>query len=370
MSGAGGAWREHNMEHGVDLDRLVDTTRLQAWLDEHVPGLGDGPLQLGLVHGGTSNIILSLDRGGPTMVLRRTPPDPPQASVKAIEREATVLSALGGTAVPHPRVYGKCFDHEVMGASFYVMERVDGWAPELNERNCRFNPPFDRLPHKRDLAFAMMDGLVHLANVDYIGAGLATFGRPEGFLERQVDRWGSQLESYKTTYRNYGGREIPGLVNVAEWLRANIPTGSAPGILHGDYGFPNVMFAHEPPARLAAMIDWELATIGDPLLDVGWYLNAFRDAREPERVPASTYFDPTEFPTRQELAAYYAAGTGRDIADLDYYLVLAMYKGACIVEYKVAAAMDGLLSKAMGDMFLQLVLDNAAEAEKIVRWNS
>jgi aminoglycoside phosphotransferase (APT) family kinase protein len=358
------------MNHGIDLDALVDKSRLQLWLDEHVPELGGGALELGLVHGGTSNIILSLHRGGPQMVLRRTPPDPPKASVKAIEREATVLSALGGSCVPHPHVYGKCFDHSVMGASFYVMERVDGWAPELNDRNCSFNPPFDTMPHKRDLAFAMLDGLVQLANVDYIEVGLANFGKPEGFLQRQVDRWGQQLESYKTIYQNYQGRDIPGLDYVADWLRSNIPQGGAAGILHGDYGFPNVMFAHRAPARLAAMIDWELATIGDPLLDVGWYLNAFRDEREPDVVPASTYFDPADFPTRQELATRYCAGTGRDTSQLDYYLVLALYKGACIVEYKVAAAMDGILSRDIGDMFIKFVLDNTSEAEKIARWNS
>jgi aminoglycoside phosphotransferase (APT) family kinase protein len=358
------------MNQQIDLDALVDKPGLQRWLDEQVPDLGDGALEIGLVHGGTSNIILSLNRGGPDMVLRRTPPSPPKASTKAIEREATVLSALGGSSVPHPHVYGKCFDHSVMGASFYVMERVDGWAPELNERNCTFNPPFDKMPHKRDLAFAMLDGLIHLANVDYIAAGLADFGKPEGFLQRQVDRWRQQLESYKTTYKNYQGRHIPGLDYVASWLRANTPRGGAPGILHGDYGFPNVMFAHRAPARLAAMIDWELATIGDPLLDVGWYLNAFRDEREPDVVPASAYFDPTDFPTRQELAAHYSAGTGRDTRHLDYYLVLALYKGACIVEYKVAAAMDGILSREIGDMFVKFVLDNAREAEKIARWNS
>jgi len=356
--------------HNFDLDTVIDKAKLQAWLDTNIPELGTGPLDVQLLHGGTSNIIVTLNRGGKTVVLRRTPPNPPKASIKAIEREATVLSALGGSSVPHPHVYGKCFDPEVMGASFYVMERVEGWAPELNDRACSFNPPFDQMPHKAQLAYAMVDGLIHLAKVDYKAVGLEGFGKPDGFLERQVDRWGQQLESYKTTYKNYQGREIPGLAYVADWLRNNIPEGSAPGIIHGDYGFPNVMFANDLPVRLAAMIDWELATIGDPLMDIGVYLGAFRDAREPDVVPAPTYFDPTDFPTRQELAAHYAKGTGRDVSNLDYYLVLALYKGACIVEYKVAAAMDGILSKEIGDMFVQFVLDSVSEAEKIARWNS
>lgn len=358
------------MKQKLDLDALVNIPNLSRWLDVHVPSLGSGPLQVELVHGGTSNVILSLNRGGQTLVLRRPPNNPPPGSVKAIEREATLLSALGGTTVPHPLVYGKCTDPAVIGASFYVMERVDGWAPALDVRVTTFNAPFNAGPLKADLAYAMVDGLIALANVDYKAVGLEGFGKPEGFLERQVDRWQSQLESYTTTYKNYQGRDIPGLDYVRDWLRTHIPAASAPAILHGDYGFPNVMFCHDAPARLAAMIDWELSTIGDPLVDLGWYLNAFRDERDPANNPRSTYFDAENFPTRQQLAAHYAAGTGRSVANLDYYMVLALFKGACICEYKVAAALDGLQSEAIGAMFTTFVLDNVAEAERIARWNS
>jgi len=353
----------------IDLEALVVAERLQPWLDTHIPALGSEPLKARLISGGTSNVIIALDRGGPTMVMRRPPADPPPGSAKAVEREATLLAALGSTAVPHPRVRGRCFDPEVIGSSFYVMDLVEGWAPELNQRNCRFRPPFDQPPLQGDLASAMIDGLVALANVDYHAIGLQGFGKPEGFLQRQVDRWGSQLAGYAKTYRHYRPRDIPGLAEVAHWLRHHIPAGSEPGILHGDYGFPNVMFRRDAPARLAAMIDWELATIGDPLLDLGWYLGGFRDAREPGVTPAPTYFDAARFPLRQELAARYARGTGRDVSGLDYYLVLALYKGACILEYKVAAAMDGQVSREMGQMFDRFVLDNTSEALKIARWN-
>lgn len=357
------------MMDGAMLAGLVRAERLRPWLDAHIPALGDGPLQARLISGGTSNVIIGLTRGGPTMVMRRPPAEPPPGSAKAIEREATLLSALGATAVPHPRVHGKCFDPEVIGASFYVMDLVDGWAPELNQRNCRFKPPFDAAEHLPQLAYAMVDGLIALANVDYRAIGLEGFGKPQGFLERQVDRWGSQLAGYAQTYRNYRSRDIPGLAEVAQWLRHNIPASGAPGLLHGDYGFPNVMYRHDTPPRLAAMIDWDLSTLGDPLLDIGWYLLAFRDEREPAVIPAPTYFDAARFPTRQQLAAHYAQGTGRDVRQLDYYLVLALYKGACILEYKVAAAMDGQMSAEMGAMFDRFVLDNASEALKLVRWN-
>jgi aminoglycoside phosphotransferase (APT) family kinase protein len=355
----------------IDIDALVRREKLQPWLDDNIPELGSGPLSAKLISGGTSNVIIALNRGGEkTLVMRRPPADPPPGSKKAVEREATLLSALNATRVPHPHVYGKCFDPELIGSSFYIMELVDGWAPELNNRNCLFNPPFDREPLIGQLAYAMVDGLIALANVDYLAIGLKDFGKPDGFLERQVDRWGSQLAGYVDTYKNYQGREIPGLDRVADWLRNNIPTGSKAGLIHGDYGFPNVMFCHDEPPRLAAMIDWELATVGDPLLDIGWYFQGFRDEREPDVIPRTTYFDASKFPTRQELAAYYAKGTGRDTRHLDYYMVLAMYKGACILEYKVAAAMDGQMSKEMGEMFDKFVLDNAAEAVKLVEWNS
>lgn len=354
----------------IDIDALVHKDRLEPWLDQHIPELGSGPLNARLISGGTSNVILGLNRGRDiTMVMRRPPADPPPGSKKAVEREATLLTALNKTDVPHPHVYGSCFDPEIIGSSFYVMELVDGWAPELNNLNCKFKPPFDQSPLIEQLAYAMTDGLIALANVDYRAIGLDGFGKPDGFLERQVERWGSQLAGYKTTYKNYQGREIPGLAKVADWLQKNIPSAAKPALMHGDYGFPNVMFRHDEP-RLAAMIDWELATVGDPMLDIGWYLNGFRDEREPDVVPRNTYFDSTKFPTRQELAAYWAKGTQRDISQLDYYLVLALYKGTCILEYKVAAAMDGLMSKEMGEMFNKLVLNGAYEAAKIVDWNS
>lgn len=353
-----------------DIDVLVRQERLEPWLDANIPELGDGPLEAKLISGGTSNVIIALNRGGTTLVMRRPPADPPPGSKRTIEREATLLSALAPTDVPHPRVHGKCFDPELIGASFYLMDLVDGWAPELNNRNCLFNPPFDQPELMPDLAYAMVDGLVALANVDYRAVGLDSFGKPDGFLERQVERWWSQLAGYVETYKNYPGREIPGLAQVAEWLRHNTPKGSKPGLIHGDYGFPNVMFCHDQPARLAAMIDWELATVGDPLLDIGWYLHGFCDERDPHVIPQTTYFDAAKFPTRQQLAMHYAKGSGRDVGNLDYYMVLALYKGACILEYKVAAAMDGQMSKEMGEMFDKFVFDNAAEAIKIVRWNS
>jgi aminoglycoside phosphotransferase (APT) family kinase protein len=347
------------------LAGLVDEARLTAWLDEHVPSLGDGPLQASMIHGGTSNVILSLDRGGATVVLRRPPAVPPPNSEKAVLREARVLEALNGTAVPHPYCHGRCEDPSVIGAPFYVMELVPGWAAELRDGRIHHRPPFDKAPYEYGIPYAMVDGLVALANVDHEAVGLKDFGKHENFLERQVDHWDSQLRSYEALY-DYPGRELPGYDLAQSWLRRNIPTTFEPGIIHGDVGTPNALFADDPPARLTALIDWELSTIGDPLIDLAWLCTALRDERTPGVMPEKALYTAENMPTRQELARYYAAGTGRDVSDFDYYLVLAMFKAGCILEYKVAQSAAGILSKETGVFFSALVAANFAEAERLI----
>ena len=195
-----------------------------------------------------------------------------------------MLKVLASSDVPHPRFHAYCEDDGVIGAPFYLMSMVDGWLGYVEGRENP--PPFNSPEHKRQQAYALVDGIVRLAKVDYLAAGLNDFGRPEGFLERQVGRWLSLLASYKES-ENYAGREIPGLSYAADWLRANTPNvASAPGIIHGDYSFANALFERAPPLRLSAMIDWELTTIGDPLLDLGWCYMHFADATRQRRPPA------------------------------------------------------------------------------------
>ncbi|MET0362111.1 MAG: phosphotransferase, partial [Sphingobium sp.] len=166
---------------------------------------------------------------------------------------------------------------------------------------------------------------------------------------------------------DYPGRHIPGYELTRDWLRANVPDGFKAGIIHGDVGTPNALFAFDRPARLTALIDWELSTIGDPLLDLAWFTNALRDENAPTETPAKSLYNSQNWPTRQEMARYYAAGTGRDIKDFDYYAILAMYKGGCILEYKVAQAAKGILTQETGALFSRLVLENFAYAEKLIR---
>lgn len=345
---------------------LADPERLAVWLDANIPELGGGPLRIEQLHGGTSNVILTLNRGGNDMVLRRPPAVPPPGSEKSILREARVLTALNGTPVPHPHCFGVCADPDVIGAPFYVMERVQGWAAELRNERIHHRAPFDAAPSEYGIAYAMVDGLVALANLDYKAAGLEDFGRADGFLERQVDRWASQLNSYPGLY-GYTYRDIPGFTYARDWLRANIPDDFRAGIIHGDVGTPNALFAFDRPARLTALIDWELSTIGDPLIDLAWFTNKLRDEDRPDEVDPHALYNIANFPTRQELARYYAAGTGRDLSNFDYYCVLALYKGGCILEYKVAQSAAGILSPEAGRMFDRLVLSNFAKAEALCR---
>jgi aminoglycoside phosphotransferase (APT) family kinase protein len=352
----------------ADLDRLAPVGPLTEWLDAHVPQLGNGPLRRSVLSGGTSNVVLTLDRGVGPMVMRRPPAVPPPGAEKGVLREARILTALGTTEVPHPACHGSCADPGVVGAPFYVMEKVQGWAPNLRDEKIHNEPPFDTMPYEYGIPFAIVDGLIALANVDHEAIGLGDYGKPGPFLQRQVDRWAGQLASYKQRY-GYQGRELPGYAATEDWLRAKVLPNEVRGIIHGDVGTPNMMFRHGPPARLAAMIDWELSTIGDPMLDMGWFTGSLRDEDEPDKVFPTALNDPAHFPTRQELGRYYCAGTGRDIRDFDYFSILAKFKSGCLLEYKVAQAEAGILSREVGRFFARIVeqcfLDTARMVERL-----
>ncbi len=339
----------HNLAELAPIGPLTD------WLDMHVPELGNGPLATTILSGGTSNVVLTIDRGEGPMVLRRPPAVPPPGAEKGVLREARILTALGQTDVPHPHCYGACADAEVIGRPFYVMEMVKGWAPNLRDEKIHNEPPFDRMPYIYGIPFAIIDGLIKLANVDHVAIGLGDYGKPGKFLERQVDRWAGQLAGYTDRYAGYKGRSFPGYTETEEWLRGNVPANEVTGIIHGDVGTPNMMFHHGPPPRLAAMIDWELSTIGDPMIDLGWFTGGMRDEDDPDKVFPTALQNPSLFPTKQELARYYCAGTGRNFRDYEYFSLLAKFKSGCLLEYKVAAAEAGQLPKDVGRFFARIV---------------
>src|SRR6185369_3963003 len=295
----------------ADADRvqgLIDAEKLARWMDaQKLPGAGS-PIEARFVTGGASNELFEIRRGDARMALRRPPRKVPKGRNETMMREYRVLAALRDTDVPHSRVLGACDDPDVIGAAFYVMEFVDGWSPMSTPG--QWPAPFDADHEaRRGLAFELVDGIAKLARVDWRAHGLEGFGKPEGFHERQVDRWLAHLAACKI-------RELPGLDDAAAWLRTHKPTTWRPGIIHGDYQFANVMFRHGAPARLAAIVDWEMATIGDPLLDLAWVVMGWPNPDE-ERTGAG-YVDYGGMPSREELLERYSRLSGLPVDEMDY----------------------------------------------------
>lgn len=327
--------------HNKDWASLIDPSRLADWMDAH--GLGTGEISgMTPLAGGTQNILLRLRRDDREYVLRRPTRHPRAHSNATMLREARVLRALAGTSVPHPELIAVCEDVDVLGAAFYLMEPVDG-----------FNPTLGRLPepHAGDpalrhcMGLAMVDGIVALGAIDIQAADLADFGQIENFLERQVSRWYAQLRGYADYAGWPGAQAIPGVDAVAAWLEANQPPAFQPGVLHGDFHLGNVLFRHDGP-ELAAIVDWELATVGDPLLDLGWLLATWPD----ENGVGGVSIQPGDgLPRRHELIAHYARHSQRDLSAIRWYAVLACYKLGIILEGTHARACAGLAPREIGD---------------------
>jgi len=321
---------------GVDLGLLRD------WMDAQSLESGDIENVESLA-GGTQNILLRFERGGRPFVLRRPPLHKRSNSDETMRREARVLGALRDSAVPHSRLIADCPDTAVLGAAFYLMEPIEGFNPS------RGLPPL----HEGDpairhaMGLSMVDGIAALGAVDYRSVGLADFGQPDGFLERQVGRWRHQLDEY-SAFEGYSGPDIPGLDEVATWLDENLPGHYRPGILHGDYHLANVMFSNDGPG-LAAIVDWELSTIGDPLLDLGWLVATWPgEGAAGIFAGGAVQFD--GFPTPDELVARYREQSERDLSAFPWYVVLACYKLGIILEGTNARACAGKADRAVGDL--------------------
>ncbi|CAN7759348.1 phosphotransferase family protein [Pseudorhodoferax sp. LjRoot39] len=325
-----------------DWQAAVDLDRLAAWMDAE--GLGQGPIGSAVpLAGGTQNLLLRFARGGQGFVLRRPAPGRPAGS-STIDREAMVLKALAATEVPHPRLLGACLDAAVLGAPFYLTEPVDGFNPSGRPLPA---PPAADPAWRHRMGLAMVDALLRLGEVHPQRAGLAGFGRPKGFLERQVPRWRKQLQGYAGLPGWPGADGVPGLQALGEWLAAHMPARFTPGLLHGDFHLSNVMFRPDAP-EIAAVVDWELATIGDPLLDLGWLLATWPDASG--HGAGTIHVQPWDgFPQPEELVAHYRAGSPRDLAQLPWYVALAGYKLAILLEGSHARACAGLAPTTIGE---------------------
>jgi aminoglycoside phosphotransferase (APT) family kinase protein len=319
---------------GVDLERLA------AWMDAQ--GLPPGPIaRCERLGGGTQNILLRFERGGRAYVLRRPPLHKRPNSDETMRREARVLAALRGSGVPHPGLVAACADTAVLGASFTLMEAVRGFNPTAGLPALHASDA--RIRHRMGLS--LVEAVAALGEVDHVAVGLADFGRPEGFLERQVARWRRQLEEYGAL-PGYPGPEIPELERVAAWLERNRPAEFRPGILHGDCHLGNVLFDPDGP-ELAALVDWELATIGDPLLDLGQLLATWPG--EDSRLLGPRVRPWQGFPRAAELVARYRERSTRSLDALAWYEVLACYRLGIILEGTHARAFAGKADRATGD---------------------
>lgn len=314
----------------VDLDALAD------WMD--MAGLGRGGFtSVQHLTGGTQNILLRLRRDGRNYIFRRPPPSPRIESHDVMRREARILSALGGTEVPHPGFIASESDETRLGYAFLLMESIDG-----------FNP-VDRLPalHRTHssvrtrMGLSYMEGLAALAEVK---VDLPNFGKPDGFLDRQVERWQSQLNGYAKV-GNWPGLDC-GVDRVADWLTRHQPRDYQPGLIHGDCHLGNTLF-HYDSGDMAALIDWELATLGDPRLDLGWVIATWPNPNSGDTV--SMAIEPWDgFPEIETLVRHYGDRTTRSLDSAQWFGVLACYKLGILLEGTYARSLAGKAPKAVG----------------------
>jgi aminoglycoside phosphotransferase (APT) family kinase protein len=334
---------------------VIDFDRLAAWMDDNgLPGKGE-PIEPTFLSGGSQNEIYEIRRGDERCVIRIPPPTAPANRDDGILREWRIIEALEGTDVPHTPAVAMCDDASVLGRTFYLMGLVDGWSP-MDERD-GWPPPFDSdLEARAGLAFQLVEGIALLSKVDWRVKGLDGLGRPHGFHERQVDRWTAFLERIK-------GRELPGFDVAAAWLREHRPLDYISGIMHGDYQFANVMYRHGAPARLAAIVDWEMGTVGDPKLDLGWVVQGWPDNTDAPEAGELSYVDHTGMPSREQVLERYAAVSGRQVDDIDYYVILAKWKLAVVLEQGFQRAGDDVKLQAFGPIVLDLMKGAAELAE-------
>lgn len=313
---------------------------LAAWMTER--GLGSGPFQnIQTLAGGTQNILVRFSRDGRDYVLRRPPFHPRPNSNETMRREARLLAALAGTNVPHPALIAACGDEAVLGAAFYLMEPIEGFNPASGLPSLHAGSA--EVQHRMGLA--LIEGLAALGALDHVALGLGDFGKPEGFLDRQVDRWQSQLDSYAEFAGWPGPAALGDVAGIGRWLEAHRPASFTPGIMHGDFHLANVMYRHDGP-ELAAIVDWELATIGDPLIDLGWLLATWPGPGEESAVSVTPWIG---FPTAAELVTHYRACSQRDLTAIQWYAVFACYKLAILLEGTHARACAGKAPKDVGD---------------------
>ncbi|WP_114905347.1 phosphotransferase family protein [Ornithinimicrobium murale] len=295
---------------GLDLDRL------REHLDRQAPHLLTGELTATALPGGKSNLTFRLDTPTASAVLRRPPLGHVLATAHDMGREARVLRAVADSPVPAPSVLHECHDPGVIGAPFYLMGYVPGQVYRTREQLLVIGPE-----RTSTISHACLDTLLDLHRIDITGSAVAGLGHPDGFVERQVRRWSRQLESSRS-------RELPGVERLIEWLSTHLPRPQEPTIVHGDYRLDNLIVDDED--QVAAVLDWEMTTLGDPLMDVGLF-QVYEQLSEisPGIIDIGTA--PGSL-TPEQWLQHYAESSGRDLSDIDFYVAFSAFKLAVILE--------------------------------------
>ncbi|AFK20710.1 phosphotransferase family protein (plasmid) [Haloferax mediterranei ATCC 33500] len=345
------------------FERLVDQQALRNYLSERL-----GPVEEYSVRyhaEGHSNETLFVTWGDRELVVRRPPPGETAETAHDVLRESRVLDTLQDTDVPIPKTVLACEDHSVVGSDFYVMKRVEGDVLRDEEPD-----RFETAESRRRIGEELVDTLAAIHTVDYGDVGLGEFGHPAGYTERQVERWTQQLEW--AFERTADERTVPELREVGDWLADNCPSDHEHALVHGDYKLDNVMYTPGTPPELAAVLDWEMATLGDPLADLGWMLAYWRDPGDPDPATpelTATFMESEEYPTRRDLVERYERETGIEYEHGRFYRTLAVYKLAALGEMFYRRYLEGNSDDPMYPLMEQRVSALARRAERIIEGN-
>ena len=312
----------------------IDVDKVSAWLVDNIDG-ARAPFSFDLIAGGRSNLTYRVtDAEGTRFVLRRPPLGHVLATAHDMAREFRIIAAVGSTKVPVPRALGLCTDESVNGANFYVMGYVDGVVLDSADKAAAL--PTDLRPAA---AHHLIDVLAELHAVDVDAVGLGDLARRDGYIERQLKRWSTQWENSKT-------RDLPEIDEVVRRLSSHVPRQQGVVIAHGDFRFGNCL-TDVSSGRIAAVLDWELCTLGDPLADLG-YLGVYWSDGPSNALRAN---DPTPaggFPPYRDLVDRYANNTGRDVSGVDYYVAFSCWRLAVISEGVYARYLHGAMGKQEG----------------------
>ena len=304
-------------------ENAFDPAKILPFLKEHVPGLTEGPLELKQFQGGASNITYQLNVGDKKLILRRPPAGTKPKSGHDMGREFRVMKALA-PHFPCPRVYAYTEDVSLIGAPFYVMEKVEGIILRRDlPKELSYSPA-----QARQLCLNLIDTLIKLHSLDYQAIGLGDLGHPEGYVARQVSGWCDRFEKAWTD-------DVPKCTELMAWIKAHTPADAPrPGLIHNDYRFDNAILSPVDRQTIIGVLDWEMCTIGDPLMDLGGVLAYWIQPGDPQHMQA-VRMQPSNLPgmlTRDEIVAYYAEKTGRSIPNYDFYYVFGLFRLAVIAQ--------------------------------------